>query len=131
MKKSDLLVLHEMAEKNLDVRAATNFVEGKKVKQGALLTMGVEYQALLDIMAGTHIPVIYVMNAKQFFEIKNKEYQPVNPSIDAIEFFKWVDTSTSFIRTSIPGKWVDADADKLTYITIEELYDIYNNAKSE
>jgi len=76
-KKSDLLVLQEMSEKNLDIRCTTTVTNIKAVKQGAIITFGIDgatgQQLMVDAAVGSNefICVCYVVNRKQFLEIKN------------------------------------------------------------
>lgn len=78
MAKSDLLVLQEMANSDLDVRCSPTVVEVKKVKQGGLLTFGIDADSFNKIIGSSfgqekYVCVCYIANQKQFFEIKNKE----------------------------------------------------------
>lgn len=79
-KKSDLLVINEMVEKNMDVAAAvdmTNFQRQPK-KNGGTVTIGVaspHFDHLINQAATgeiTHLAVLYIVNKKQFEEIKNE-----------------------------------------------------------
>lgn len=73
MAKSDLLVLHEMAEKNLDIRSTTAIVSANLAKGGGHVTMGVDAQVIHDLAFNDkHIAVLYIIDKGQFFEIKNQ-----------------------------------------------------------
>lgn len=79
-KKSDLLVLQEMANANLDISSTTTLVEAKKVKQGGHLTFGVDGNSLQKIIGASlggepYVCVCYIVNQKQFFDLKNKELE--------------------------------------------------------
>lgn len=79
-KKSDLLVLQEMANADLDIRCSPTLVEAKKVKQGGHLTFGIDADSLQKIIGASlggepYVCVCYIANQKQFFELKNKELE--------------------------------------------------------
>lgn len=78
MAKSDLVVLHEMANNDMDVRSSSTIVEAKTVKQGGILSFGVDADSVHRIINSSldgeqYVAVCYIINAKQFFELKNKE----------------------------------------------------------
>ena len=76
--KSDLQVLHEMQQKNLDIKSTTSLVEMKMVKQGGLITMGIDRNTYHDVSKsfalgkGDYYVITYIINAKQFNELKNE-----------------------------------------------------------
>lgn len=79
-KKSDLLVINEMVEKNMDISAFVELMNYQRQtkRNGGLVTVGVACPAfdhLINQAATgeiTHLAVLYVVNKKQFDEIKNK-----------------------------------------------------------
>lgn len=73
MSKSDLVVLQEMASDNKDIRASSTLVETKRVKQGGLVTIGVDTKTVTDLsLTDDYLAVLYVVNKKQFNELKNQ-----------------------------------------------------------
>lgn len=90
MSKSDLLVMDEMAANNQDIRCTTTLLDVQAVKQGATIKFGIDGPPGQRIMAGIVnnaedqlICIAYVINKKQFFEIKN--CQTLNPVCAANE----------------------------------------------
>lgn len=78
-KKSDLLVINEMVDKNMDIAAfvdLTNFQRQTK-RNGGLVTVGVaspSFDNLINQAATgkiTHLAVLYVVNKEQFDKLKN------------------------------------------------------------
>lgn len=70
---TDQQVMHEMAQANKDIRLSTTFVELKKVKQGALISFGVDEKVMNDVLfhQEEYYLVAYIINKKDFDEIKN------------------------------------------------------------
>lgn len=78
MAKSDLIVLQEMASADLDISSSSTLVEAKNVKAGGHLTFGIDAASTHKVIASSfggekYVCVCYVINAKQFFDLKNKE----------------------------------------------------------
>lgn len=78
MAKSDLIVLQEMASADLDISSSATLVEAKTVKAGGHLTFGIDAGSVQKVIGSSlgkekYVCVCYVINAKQFFELKNKE----------------------------------------------------------
>jgi len=77
-KKSDLIVLQEMSQQDMDIKSSCNLVGGRKVKQGAILEIGVDnstFQQLALQMATnnvTHYVVTYIVNKEQFDKLKGE-----------------------------------------------------------
>lgn len=75
-KKSDLIVLQEMSQQDMDIKSSCNLVGGRKVKQGAILEIGVDYstfqQLALQMATNnvTHYVVTYIVNKEQFDKLK-------------------------------------------------------------
>ena len=69
MKLFDLMKF--MSDNNLDISRADTFIEGKKVKQGAEITMGADENTLLGLMYGKYIPVLFCINKEQYKLISN------------------------------------------------------------
>lgn len=79
-KKSDLLVLQEMANADLDIRCSPTVIAAKTVKQGGEITFGIDADSVQRIMSSNfggeqYVCVCYIANAKQFFNLKNKELE--------------------------------------------------------
>lgn len=55
-----------MADNNLDISRADTFIEGKKVKQGAHITMGTDESTLIGLMNDKYIPVLFCINERQY-----------------------------------------------------------------
>ena len=78
-KPTDFEVLGQMASNSMDIRSATALVNIQKVKAGGHITIGVDgataQMLMVDSMKNEpeYITVLYVVNKKQFFDIKNKE----------------------------------------------------------
>lgn len=78
-KKSDLIVLQEMASQNLDIRSFTHLLGGKKAKGGGILEIGVDsatFQTLAVQMFSsktTHYVVTYIVNKEEFDKLKAVE----------------------------------------------------------
>jgi hypothetical protein len=79
-KKSDFLVMHEMSKNNMDIACAietTNFQRHPK-RGGGTVTIGVaspHFDHLINQAASgeiTHHAILYIVNKKQYDEIKNK-----------------------------------------------------------
>lgn len=91
-KKSDLLVINEMVEKNMDISASVDLLnfERQKKRNGGLVTIGVACPAfdhLINQAATgdiTHLAVLYIVNRKQFEEIKNKPSEDKAAKWDAL-----------------------------------------------
>ncbi len=75
MSKSDLIVLQQMAEGNMDISSSSTLISAEKVKQGGKITFGISEQALMNVMNNvtetpTHYAVVYIINKKQFDKLK-------------------------------------------------------------
>lgn len=72
-KKSDFQVMQEMSDKNLDIRMSSALIIVQSVKQGGLITMGVDDKTLRDVAINTenYYIALYVVDKKQFDQIKN------------------------------------------------------------
>lgn len=76
-KLTDFEVLGQMAANNMDILSSTNLVNIQKVKAGGHVTIGVDgataQMLMVDALKEEHeyISVLYVVNKKQFFDIKN------------------------------------------------------------
>ena len=76
---SDLLVLHEMAEKNMDIVSTTTITQLKTVKAGGLVTIGVDDRTIKNLLNSAlpsteknYVAVLYVIDYDQFKEIKSR-----------------------------------------------------------
>ena len=74
MQKSDLIVLHEMAEQEMDIRASPHFVSAKLAKGGGHITMGVEAKTIHDLALGNgdYLVILYVVDREQFQKLKSQ-----------------------------------------------------------
>ncbi|WP_147368014.1 hypothetical protein [Fibrisoma montanum] len=72
---SDLMVMDEMADCDMDIRCSTTMVSAQSCSQGGHVTMGVDADSLLKLFTGESVAVLYIVNKKEFFGIKkaNKE----------------------------------------------------------
>ncbi len=71
MSKRLFQILDEMNQEDTEkgtrlVQVSNAFVEGNKVKQGAKIAMGVEERCLYDIMNGNSIPLLILVDAKEY-----------------------------------------------------------------
>lgn len=80
-KKSDLLIINEMVEQNLDVSASIDLVNFQRQQKrgGGTVTVGVaspHFDHLINQAATgdiTHLAVLYIVNKEQFDKIKKGE----------------------------------------------------------
>lgn len=73
MRKGMFVVLSEMNQHDIDNNTSTlqvsgSFVSANKVKQGAHVTMGVPESCLFDIMNDNVIPVLMLIDRKEWDE---------------------------------------------------------------
>lgn len=74
MNKSDFMVMQEMSSKNKDIRMSGTIVETRTVKQGGIISIGVDAKTLQDVsLTEDYYVVLYVLNKKQFNEIKDEK----------------------------------------------------------
>jgi len=75
MEKSDLLVMNEMADKDLDIKMSPHFVSAKTAKGGGHVTMGVPKKIIQDLVLndGKYYVGLYIVNKEQFDQIKNRD----------------------------------------------------------
>lgn len=76
MEKSIFQILDEMNQDDITnktrmVEVGSNFISADKVKGGAKISMGIHEGSLLDIMNGTKIPVLILVDRDEY--IKRKE----------------------------------------------------------
>lgn len=74
--KSDLLVMQEMCDQNLDIACALDLMNFQRSKRGGLVTVGVaspQFDHLINQAATgttTHYAILYIINKEQFDKIK-------------------------------------------------------------
>lgn len=78
-KKSDLLVMGEMASQNLDISCATTVVQFRTVKAGGHVTMGVNAQTIHNLAQDTHVAILYMVNREQFMALQGVDQAPPEP----------------------------------------------------
>lgn len=76
---SDLLVINEMLQNKMDVRSTTTITECKTVKQGGIISFGIDKGTtalMCQSMMGVgkkYVAVCYIIEAEEFFKIKNQK----------------------------------------------------------
>lgn len=83
--RSDFEIMDYMSKQDMDIRMSPHFVETKTTKQGGIVTMGVDEQTVLDIFNDKIQPVLYCVNKKIFFGIKNGELSAPSKYNDLVE----------------------------------------------
>ena len=58
--------INDKEENTRHVGVSPNFVEGKKVAQGAIVSMGVPYEQLLEINSGERFPLLLLVDKKEY-----------------------------------------------------------------
>jgi hypothetical protein len=90
--RSDLLVMQEMSEKNMDIACALDVLKFNRTKHGGLVTVGVpspQFDHLINQAATgkiTHYGILYVINKEQFDILKKTpdEYREKAAKWDAL-----------------------------------------------
>lgn len=73
MGKTDFDILKEMSNDcGKCIRSTTLVTEANKVKQGGKITFGVDEESVMDIINGTHIAVVYIIDKDKFFKLKGQ-----------------------------------------------------------
>lgn len=62
----DDMNVHDTNHNTRLVSVSGNFVEGRKVSQGALVTMGVPYEELQGVLDNTRMPVLLMVDKKEY-----------------------------------------------------------------
>lgn len=68
MRKSDLIVMQEMATANEDIACFPDFVSCNTAKGGCHITMGAPAEIAVKLMQNEHALILYMVNKKQFFD---------------------------------------------------------------
>jgi len=62
----DDMNVHDVEKNTRLVAVSGNFVEGKKVNAGALITMGVPFGELQGLLDGTRMPILLMVDKKEY-----------------------------------------------------------------
>ncbi len=81
-----IMNLMDIQDKTRLIPMSINFVEGKKVKAGALITMGVEESMLHDLVAETRIPALFMIDKATYFKLDKDESDPKELSSEDIAY---------------------------------------------
>jgi hypothetical protein len=66
----DEMNLHDIEHNTSMVAVSSNLVSGNKVKQGAVVTMGIPEDALFDIMNDKVMPVLLIVDKNEYQQRK-------------------------------------------------------------
>jgi len=75
----NLKVLEKMGEARMDIRASHQIAEVKSVKNGGLLSFGIDRNCLADITrdrllrGGKYVCVAYIVNREQYESLLNEQ----------------------------------------------------------
>lgn len=82
---TDFEIMGYMSKQNMDIRMSPHFVETKTVKQGGIVTMGVDEKTVMDIFTDKVQPVLYCFDKETFFGIKEGRLSAPNKYNDLVE----------------------------------------------
>lgn len=71
-KKSDLQAMHEMCDKDMDIRVSTSFVSAELKGKNGYITIGTDEKTIHDLMSGgNYLLALYMVDKDQFVKTKN------------------------------------------------------------
>ena len=71
-------IMRFMSDNNLDISRADTFIGAKKVKQGTEITMGADDKSLNKLIEGKCIPVLFLINKKQYKMLSELSLESAN-----------------------------------------------------
>ncbi len=72
MKVSDFDVLKKMASESMGIKSSTNILGGDANSKGGVVKVGVDRETLTDMLQNKVLLILYVVDEKQFFELKKQ-----------------------------------------------------------